>query len=264
MSFIKKNYEKVLLGAVLLGLVGSLLFLPVIIAHDQQNLADTRDHLIKTPPKPLAALDMSGESNILNRVEAPYTLDFETTNRLFNPVQWQRRTDGSLIKIETGKEVGPNAVKVANIKPLYYILRLDSIEPATQVSAARYVISIQHENAASPIQRRPHQHFVSVGEKEEALSLISASGPADNPQLVLQILDSGQTVTLTKSQPFERVEGYAADMTYPPEGKKWADQRVGAALKFYGNDYNVVVIDQNEVVISAQSNQKKYTLPYQP
>jgi hypothetical protein len=264
MSFIKKNYEKVLLGAVLLGLVGSLLFLPIIIANDQQQLKDARDKLIKTPAKPLPALDMSQETNVMNRLESPYTLDFETTNRLFNPVQWQRRADGSLIKIETGNEVGPAAAKVTNITPLHYILRLDSIEPANQFSAARYVISIQRENAESPMARRPRQHFVSVGEKEEALSLISASGPADNPQLVLQILETGDTVTLTKATPYERVDGYAADLAYPPEGKKWANQRVGGVLKFYGNEYNIVVIDQNEVVISAQSNQKKTTLQYQP
>ena len=264
MSFIKKNYEKVLLGAVLLGLVGSLLFLPIIIANDQQQLKAARENLTKIPPKPLPALDMSRETNVMNRLESPYALDFETTNRLFNPVQWQRRPDGSLIKIETGDEVGPKAVKVANIIPLHYILRLDSIEPATQVSAARYVVSIQRENAELPMQRRPRQHFVSVGEKEEAISLISASGPADNPQLVLQILETGETVTLTKATPYERVDGYAADLTYPPEAKKWAAQRVGGVLKFYGNEYNIVVIDQNEVVISAQSNQKKTTLPYQP
>jgi hypothetical protein len=41
--------------------------------------------------------------------------------------------------------------------------------------------------------------------------------------------------------------------------------RVGDVLKnIDGDDYIIVVIDTNEVVISAESNQKKTTLPYQP
>jgi hypothetical protein len=35
-------------------------------------------------------------------------------------------------------------------------------------------------------------------------------------------------------------------------------------LSFAGDDYNVIAIDQGEVILLAQSNQKKYTLPYTP
>jgi hypothetical protein len=264
MSFIKKNYEKILLGAVLLGALGFLLFLPIIIGREQQELLAKETTIIQTPPKPLPELDMSRETNILGRVQEPYTLDFEATNRLFNSVQWQKKPDGTWIKIVNGSIVGPGAVKVTNIMPLHFILRLDSIEPANQFSPARYVVSIQRENAETPVLRRPRQHFISVGEKDDSLSLISVSGSPDDPQLLIQILDSGEKVLLAKNKPYQRVDGYSADLTYPPEGKKWTDQRVGATLKFYGGDYNIVVIDQSEVVLSAQLNQKKTTIPYQP
>src|SRR5580698_435787 len=137
MSFIKKNYEKVLLGAVLLGLVGSLLAMPVIIQHDKDALAAIETGIIHAPPKPLKSLDMSAEDAALAREQAPYNLDFETTNRLFNPMKWQKRSDGGWIKIATGNEVGVGALKVTDIKPLYYILRLDRIEPANQFNGAR-------------------------------------------------------------------------------------------------------------------------------
>jgi hypothetical protein len=264
MSFIKKNYEKILLGAVLLGLVGTLLFLPVIIGRDQSAGEQMRENLIHPPPQPLPSLDMSREINALNRVQAPYILDFETTNRLFNPMQWEKMADGGWIKIETANSVGPGAVQVVKINPLYFILRLDRFEPANEYSPARYVISIQRENAAIPAQRNPRERFISVGEKNEIFSLVSASGTADNPQLVLQMADSGETVNLAMNKPFRRVDGHAADLKYPPGGKKWNDQRVGADLKIDDGDYIIVVIDPNEVVLSAQSNQKKITLPYQP
>jgi hypothetical protein len=264
MSFIKKNYEKVLLGAVLLGLVGSLLAMPVIIQHDKDALATIVNGIVNAPPKPLPPLNMATEEAALARVQAPYTLDFETTNRLFNPVKWQKRTDGGWIKIATGNEVGLGAIKVTSVKPLYYILRLDRVEPANQFSGARYVISIEQQNAEQSSQRRPKQHYLSSGEKDEALSLVSATGPANEPQLVLQILRSGETVSLGQNKPYQEVDGYAADLTYAPEGKKWNDQRVGGDLKFNRSEYKVVVIDPSEVVISAESNQKKTTLPYQP
>ena len=265
MSFIKKNYEKVLLGAVLLGLVGSLLAMPVIIAHDKDALAAIVNSIINAPPKPLPALNMTNEDTALAREQVPYDLDFETTNRLFNPVRWQKRLDGEgWIKIATGNEVGVGAVKVTAIKPLYYILRLDRIEAANQFSAARYVISIEQQNAEQPSQRRPRQHYLSAGEKDEALSLITAGGAANDPQLSLQILSSGETVSLGQNKPYQEVDGYAADLAYGPEGKKWSDQRVGGDLKFNRSAYKVVVIDPNEVVISAESNQKKTTLSYQP
>lgn len=264
MSFIKKNYEKILLGVVLLGLVASLLMLPVIISHDQQALDDMESGIINRPPKPLPALDMSMENDALSRVQTPVSLDFETTNRLFNPVQWEKTPEGQWIKIATGNEVGPGAVKVLKIRPLYLIMKLDRIEPANQFSPARYVISIQRENAPIPSERNPRQRYISVGEKNDYFSLISASGPPNNPKLVLQLLESGETVDLELNKPFRKIDGYAADLKYGPTGKTWNDQRVDSELKFDNNAYIVVVIDPSEVVISAESNQKKTTLPYQP
>jgi hypothetical protein len=264
MSFIKKHYEKVLLGAVLLGLFAALLLLPIAIAADKAALNAVISNIIKTPPKPLPALDMSQDSAVLSRVQAPYSLDFETTNRLFNPMQWQRSSDGHWIVIKYGNEVGPEAVKVVSIKPLYFHLTLDSVEAANQFSGARYVISTTRENAEIATQRRPHKHYLSVGDKDEALTLVSVTGPSDNPQLTLQINESGEQVSLSKDKPFKEVDGYAADLKYPPEGKQWNDQRIGAMININRNDYKVVVIDQNEVVISAESNQKKTTLQYQP
>jgi hypothetical protein len=160
--------------------------------------------------------------------------------------------------------VGPDAVQVTKIKPLYFILRLDDVEPANQFGAARYVISIERQDAPIAPERRPRKHYLSAGDKDAELSLISATGPAASPQLVVQIISSGEQVTISKSKSFQEVTGYAADLKYGPENRQWYDQRVGAMINLSRNDYKVVVIDQNEVVISAQSNEKKTTRPYQP
>ncbi|HTV43641.1 MAG TPA: hypothetical protein VMF08_23960 [Candidatus Sulfotelmatobacter sp.] len=267
MSFIKKHYEKVLLGAVLLGLFVALLALPVEISHDKQEFDDLIRTFTHPKPKVLPPLDMSMQDIALDRVKSPYELDFENTNRLFNPMPWQMTPDHRLIELEYGNEVGPNAVNVAKIVPLYYIVRLDSIEPANQFSPARYVVSVERQDDPIAGKRRPRKHWLSVGEKDSELSLISATGPAANPELTLQLVASGEQITISTNKPFSEVTAYAADLEYTPlnqESHRWNDQRVGAMLNLNGNDYKVVVIDANEVVLSAQANQKKTTRPYSP
>jgi hypothetical protein len=80
----------------------------------------------------------------------------------------------------------------------------------------------------------------------------------------LRLADTGEIVSVSKDKPFSRVDGYVADLKYDPEGKKWQGERVGAELKFAGGGYIIIAIEPNEVIISAESNQKKTTLLYQP
>jgi hypothetical protein len=264
MNFVKKHYEKVLLGAVLLGLFLALLYLPFAIQHNEQELDDIVNGIIRTGHKPPEPLNMSVENAALSRVQSPYTLDFENTNRLFNPMKWQKTSDGRWYELKTGNELGPGAVQVTKIVPLYYILRLDSVEAATQFSPPRYVVSVERQDAPIAAQRRPRKHYLSVGDKDAELHLIAATGPLENPQLQLQVLTTGEQVTIKKNKPFQEVTGYAADLKYPPaQNRQWYDQRVDSMINLNGVDYKVVVIDPNEVVLSAP-NQKKTTRPYQP
>ncbi|MGH7941430.1 MAG: hypothetical protein ACREFR_10215 [Limisphaerales bacterium] len=263
MNFIKKNYEKIFLGAVLLGLFAALLYLPIAINADKQSLQAIVDSIIRKKPQPLQPLDMSAENDALNRVQSPYDLEgiFEKTNRLFNPMRWEKSPDGHWFPVKSGNEIGPGAVRVTKIVPLYYRLKLVNVEPANQFGAARYVISIEQQDAPNAVERRPRRHYLSAGEKDTALNLISVTGPAKDPRLNLQIIASAEQVTISKSKPFSEVTGYAADLIYPPENHHWYDMRDGAMINLGRTEYKVVVIDPAEVVISAP-NEKKTTLPY--
>jgi hypothetical protein len=222
-------------------------------------LDETRMGIISHPVKPLVPLDLTAESNTVQRLQLPCQLDFETTNKLFNPVEWQRAVDGALIKIESGNEVGAGAVMVTHLTPLYFILTLDSAE--TNEFGARYIIGVERQAAALAWRRVKRQHYASVGEKNEAFTITTVQGPPANPTgLILQLTDSGEMATLSKDKPFRRVDAYMADLRYAPEGKNWQDQRVGDDLKFAGDDYIIVAINRNELVLSAKSNQKKTTL----
>ncbi len=269
MDFVKKHYEKILLAVVLLGLVGALVFLPFLIANDQQKVTEMTGAIFGQKVQPLAPLDLTQQTNVMQRLQSSYILDFSTTNKLFNPLQWQRTSRGDMVPVNP-RTIGPEAVAVTKILPLYTILTFDAVDTnslATNAQAARYVISVEHQAAAAPGQRGKRQHYASVGDKVDIFKVLEAKGTLEDPaqlQLVLQLTDTGDRLTLSQGQPFRRVDGYIADLKYDPEGKKWQGQRLGALLKFGGDDYNIVAISQDAVILSARSNQKKTTRPYSP
>src|ERR1035441_1355027 len=126
MDFLKKHYEKVLLGVVLLGLAVAVAFLPFKIASDKQDLENKRNQLIHPKVNELTNLNLTAEEAILKRMVVPAKVDFSPPNKLFNPMPWQKAADGHLIKVDA-TNVGPNAVTVTKMTPLYIELTLDSV-----------------------------------------------------------------------------------------------------------------------------------------
>ena len=131
-------------------------------------------------------------------------------------------------------------------------------------SGSRCKIGIENE-AAVNLKDRKKEKYCRLGDKNETFALREIKASPDNPTnatVVLELNDTGQRVTVTKDQPFRRIDGYMVDLKYAPEAKTWTSRRVGASLSFNGEDYNIVAITENEVVLSAKSNQKKWTIKY--
>jgi len=84
--------------------------------------------------------------------------------------------------------------------------------------------------------------------------------PDDPTELVVKLKDSGDSAVIKKDKPFERIDGYSADLHHPLESRPWLGRRVGSSLSFNGEDYTIVGINQNEIVLSAKSNGKKWTI----
>jgi hypothetical protein len=265
MDFVKKHYEKIILSAVLLGVVGFLVFLPFVISNEESQIRDMREKNINPTVKPLPPVDLTRQTGISQRLKTPANFDFSTTNRLFNPLEWKRNPDGTLFPIRTGNEVGPRAAVVTKITPLYFIISFDSVE--TNGIAPRYVLGVERQGADKPALRRKQQRYFSPGEKKDSFILTEVQGdPVDPSGLVLKLTDSGDMVTISKDKPFQRVEAYAADLKYDREKppKNFTGLRPGSRISFGGEDYIVVAVDADEVILSAQSNQKKTPLHYVP
>ena len=233
----------------------------MIIPSEQQKVQQISQGYITIRPAALPGLDLTRQTNVVAQLRSPYRLDFETTNRLFNPVGWVRMSDGRLRK-ET--RINPLAAVVTAVTPLYTALTLDAV--STNELGARYVIGVERQAAANANSRRRQSRYVSTDDpKKDVFTLIQVVGPPEDPEnLVLRLADTGETVQVSKGKPFRRVDGYSADLKYDPDNAKWTGQRIGNHLRFAGDDYTIVDISSNEVVLSAQSNQKKWTLRYTP
>jgi hypothetical protein len=268
MDFLKKHYEKVLLGIVLVGLAVGTAFLPIMIATERESLEEARMQLIVRQPKSLEEPDLTQQKATFKRVEAPLRLDFSSTNKLFNAVPWVKASDGRLIKAEE-RNIGPKAVTVTRISPLYTVIKLDSVQMSE--SGPRYMMGVERQAAASPSQRRNKGYMATLHVKNDAFTIKEVKGPAEDPSaLVLELNDTSEEATVTKDQPFKREDGYTADLKYEPEKKSWSNVRVGAGgpgtppIIINGEGYIVVAIAKDEVVLSARSNNKKTPISYRP
>ena len=261
MDLLKKHYEKILLGGVLLILAISAALLPIKISGERDDLRTKSDAIINLPPKALPNLNLSTQASMLKQMEAGLQLDLATTNKIFNPVLWQKTPDGRLIKIQTGEEIGPRALLVTKQMPLYFTVTLDSAS-TNDAGVVRYAIGVEQEASLVVSKRKKKQYFVNAGDKNDTFHLREVKPLADGGlELGLDLADTGEQVRLTKEKPFRREDGYTVDLKYEPEKKSWTNQRVGGALKLGGEDYNIVAITKNELVVLAKSNQKKTQVP---
>jgi hypothetical protein len=246
---------------VLLILAVSAGLLPVMISGERDDLRSKADEIINIPPKALPPLNLSTQELILHQLEAGLQIDLANSNKVFNPVLWQKAPDGHLIKIQTGDEIGPRALDVTKQTPLYFTVTWDSAS-TNDAGVVRYAIGVEQQGSAEVSKRRKKQYFVNVGDKNDAFQLREAKAAADGTmELDLDLTDAGKKIRISKDKPYQQEDGYTVDLKYDPENKKWTNQRVGGALNFAGENYIIVAITKTELVVLAKSNQKKTPVP---
>ncbi len=265
MDFLKKHYEKVVLGIVLLLLVAATASLPFIKAAQEKQMQDIIDSSVRQPKiAPLTNLDLTAESNTIAREAQPFVVDFGSPNKLFNPLQWVKTLDGRL-KVNNETNIGPLAVTIAKTTPLYLIISLDQV--LVSDSGTRYGFGVTKQAAQRLDQRNKHQSYLAIGGKNDTFTLLAVHGPVENPtNLVIQLNDADEPVKMngTNGPPYKRIDGYMADLKYEPEKREWKERRVDMVISLNGEDYKIVSISENEVVLSSARNQKKTTIKFNP
>lgn len=263
MDFIKRHYEKMVLGLVLLILAVAVVYMLVEIPKEKAALKETTSIRTTLNSKPLPAPDTARIDAANARLEKPAPLNFSGPHNLFNPVAWQKQPDGRLSKKPAAGDAGPAAVLVAKVNPLYTTINYES--PGAQEN--QFLISIEREAELKAVNRRKQSKYVTLNAKGDFGTLREVKGPADNPELSLELADTAAVVKIALGKPFKRVDGYSADLKYDPERKTWAARRIGDRIVLAGDEFtvaaiNLVATNQFEVVLSARSTGKKTTIRF--
>lgn len=255
----RQHFEKIFLTVALLVLAGAVWILYQASQQEEHDIQTMIQELEAQRVKDVTPADLSGYQKVVEEAAAPLPLDLSPPHHLLNPVRWQRKPDGSLIPIRTGKEVGPHQLVVSNIVPLRYRITLDKIN-----SPGSYYLGVQNEAATNASLRLkvPKYAHITDNRKNNVFTLLEAKGPPENPELVLELADTQEQVTVSTNKPFERIEGYLADLKYKIDGRSFTGKRKDDVLRLDGEDYKIVAITAGEVVLSALLNDKKYTVTY--
>lgn len=244
MEFLKNHYEKVVLSVVLLGLAVVVAFLPSKMPGGEEPAAGGRGAKMKP-------VDLATNEVPIKRLEQLQTVVWYGEHNLFNPVQWRRYKGGSLQKIVNANDVGPGALRIQRIAPLYFRITFEQMAPPKFQFT---VVQQAHKNVNS---RGPVPVYAVVGEKTDTFKVLGFRGPAENPTEIALELNDQKNVVISKGKPYEAVAGYTADLSYPLESRPpWMDRRVGDKLIFDSDTNNIVDISSNQVVISASSGKR--------
>jgi hypothetical protein len=269
MQFIKKHYEKILLGVVLAGLVGALVFMPFYISSDNQATNNETATIVNPPAKPLPDLDISAQAAAAARSHGAFSIDLNTTNKVFNPQAWVRQQDGSIVP--ASGHTGPEICVVTLITNLDLIISLDSV--STNELGARYGIGVEKQAEKNPSKRRKQTRSAALGDKpNDTFSIVAVKGDdITNPSEVdLKLTDTGEMISIALGKSYRRVDGYAADFHYDPEKLVFHDARTGDTrvgghyIAFSGTSFVVDDVRENQLILRDLSNQKKTTLNYTP
>ncbi len=159
---------------------------------------------------------------------------------------------------------GPIGLTVTKLAPLYLQLTLESV--VVTDSGPKYVIGVQNEARPTARERSKKQYYCAPNKRSstDVFRLQAVKEAGDNLKdavLVLELTDTGEKVELSAAKPYKRAEGYSVDLEYAPEQKVWKNCRVGQApLHLNGDEYTITAITPHEVVLTATSNQKQWSV----
>ena len=254
-----RHYEKAILALALLGLVGAVVYLNQK-KTDENNTIEVYEQGVRKPKvKMIPQVDLDFLKNAVQHATNPPALNFSQPHNLFNPVKWQQRRDGTRIKNETGKETGPEALEVVKIAPLHLTIAIDG------QSGSGVNVSATQEAHTNRNWRGKMQSYLTTNSPTERMhrsrvfKLSDLKITPDGPVVEIELPD-GSKHTITSAKPYSRIDGHKADLKYPPESKTFNDVRVGDKLTLANEDYIIVAIKENEIVVSARSNDRRTTI----
>ena len=249
-NLFRNHYEKVIMGLALVGLAAAVLILLQSSQAEQAKIQEYIGQVERRSGARVTPVDLTNMQQSLQMATNPPALELSGPHNLFNPVKWQRTQDGRFIKKVEGTEGTLDELEITRIAPLQFIVTLD------KYTGTGYTIVVTNE-ASYP--RRFSGYYTLNDTNKPLLVLREIKGAPENPELVLEIKDSGERVAISKERPLVRTNTFEADLKWKVENRNFNKQRTNMVLNLAGDLYKIVAINPAEIVMSA-SNDKKYTV----
>ena len=247
----RQHYEKVLLSFALLALAGAVIGIYYARINEQRKIEAYLQGLDRRVTTPLKPIDLGRFEAILQQASHPPALNLGTPHNVLNPVKWVKQPDGQLIKSVKGTEATLDLLQLTNLHPLLLAIAYE------RPMGSGYSITTTNEMARGAGYRTVYSYQLNETNRP-VLIVREVQGPKEDPaELMVELKDSGERVSLARNKPFLRTNAFEVDLKYA--NKVFTRQRAGAALNLGGEDYKIVAITASEVVFSA-ANDKKYAV----
>ena len=262
MQFLKKHYEKIVLGVVLLGVAATSLLLTMRAGDERQKLAEQLLQKVREKPKPLKLIDLAGSMASLERLSQPSVVTLSGEHKTFNPGTWIRKADGSIAPVGDKGGRGAEGLDLVAIHPLNLSVTYATVAGTGEPYRYQFIVVRDHEKQAA--KRRPTTISLTEGTKNDLFVLREVHGPKDNPtEVVIEVLSGNERVTLAKDKAYTKGMDFSADIRYEAENKNFTAKRPGESLVLSGVTYKIVAIQKDELVVSAP-NQVRTTIKLSP
>ncbi len=265
----RQHYEKLVLIIVLLLLAGAVFVLYGASQDENEKVRQMTEGYTKKSGSPISPISLQPFESAMKSATNRAALNYSGQHNLFNPVKWQQnRGGGSIVKVQSGNEVGVGAVRIVSVSPLLLTI---SFERAASSGAevTGYHTVVTNESQTAPRFRRIPQYIgMETGKtplfatNTQVFALTEFKGPPEAPTELTAILREfdNEKITFAPGKPYVRTVGYEAELKYSVTGKSYPRLRKDSSLEIEGEMYKVVDIVANKVVLSDDSNGKRYTI----
>lgn len=248
MNFLKKHYEKVVLGAVLLAVAVTSFLLSLHVKSQRDVLDSQLQAKVTGKQKTLAPVDLAGSVAALTALKAAAPIELAGDHNTVNPLTWVYDANHSLVPIKDRGGAGGLVLEKTN--PLNLVV--DFIGAAGTGDPYRYQFTITREYEKKAPSRRPTTTSLTEGNRNDLFVLRSVAGPKDAPTSVtIELLDSGEQSTITTNKPFAKVMGFTADLKSELDNRSFTGKRIEDTLTHRNVLYKIVAISREEIVVSA-------------
>ena len=257
MEFLKNNYEKVILIAVLVLLAVAAGYLPIEYSAVKRSLEEATRSYTRRTVQPLEPPNLSTNRQIIQRAMHPAAPQFASLgHNIFNPIRWIQGPDGTPIAAE---DFGVKGLVVERIIPLY--TRIEFLGVRVSPYSTRYEFQITQQASTNRTDRTPRRKFLTPGEDAGLFRFREVLGDPKNPKgAVVEIVDEPEPVVITTNKPYQVIAGYAADLRQKRTNRLYSHLRVGDRIIVGRSVYNVVAIEPTEVTLEESQTRKRVTL----